>query len=163
MSAARGRGATTGPTRVILGIGLLLVVVYGALGIRAWLRNQQTLGRIEELRQEMLTARVTADSCQGDLAVAESRFRQKDAEVDSLRREVEAAERRQPDGSRGVDAREYDAYLETFEAYNAAVSDWEARASGIREMEERCTQLILRHNLLADSLRRAVEAAGIEM
>ena len=75
-------------------------------------------------------------------------FRQKDAEVDSLRRAVEAAEERQPDGSRGVAADEYDAYLVTFERYNTSVAEWEIQVDGIRETEATCRELVVRHNLL---------------
>lgn len=158
-----GRSSFTGPTRVILGVGLLLALVYTVFGVRAYLRNQATLDAIEGLRQEVLVARTAADSCASQLALAESVFRQMDAEVDSLRRAVEDAEERRPDGTRGVAADEYDAYLETFERYNASVGEWEVLASGIRETEVECRDLVLRHNLLTDSLRRALDDAGIEL
>ena len=159
----RGRSAFSGPTRIIVGVGLTLAVVYTAFGVRAYLRNQSTLDTIEGLREEVLEARAAVDGCSGDLALAESVFRQKDAEVDSLRRAVENAEDRQPDGSRGVAAVEYDAYMETFDRYNTSVAEWETQVSGIRETEARCRELVLRHNLLTDSLRQALEEAGIEL
>lgn len=162
MSARPRRpSASAGPTRWIVGLFLLLAAVYTALGVRAWLRNQRTLAYIEDLRGEVMAARTAADGCASELALAESVFRQQDAEVDSLRRVVESAEAPLPGGGRGVDAREYDAYLESFDEYNAAVGEWEAQVEGIRTREGECRTLVERHNLLTDSLRRVLEENGI--
>ncbi|HSG48214.1 MAG TPA: hypothetical protein VLA43_10400 [Longimicrobiales bacterium] len=160
-SAPRRRSASAGPTRFIIGFFLLLAAVYTAFGVRAWLRNQRTLEAIEALRGEVLAARTAADACTSELALAESVFRQQDAEVDSLRRVVDAAEAPLPGGGRGVPAEGYDAYLESFQEYNAAVGEWEAQVEGIREREEACRGLVERHNVLADSLREVLEENGI--
>jgi hypothetical protein len=53
--------------------------------------------------------------------------------------------------------------METFDRYNTSVAEWETQVSGIRETEARCRELVLRHNLLTDSLRQALEEAGIEL
>lgn len=160
-STSRARSVARGPTRFILGFFLLLAAVYTAFGVRAWFRNQRTLGDIEALRGEALQARTAADACTSELALAESVFRQQDAEVDSLRRVVDAAEEPLPGGGRGVAAEGYDTYLESLEEYNAAVAEWEAQVEGIRSREEECRGLVERHNFLADSLRRVLEENGI--
>lgn len=159
--ASRGRSASAGPTRFIIGFFLVLAAVYTALGVRAWLRNQRTLEAIEALRGEVLTARAATDACTSELALAESVFRQQDAQVDSLRRVVDAAEGPLPGGGRGVPAEGYDAYLESFDEYNAAVGEWEAQVEGIREREGMCRGMVERHNVLTDSLRQVLEENGI--
>lgn len=158
-SARRARG----PVPYVVGFFALLAAVYAVFGFRAWLQNQRTLQSIEALRSEVLEARVAADRCASDLSLAESVFRQKNAEVDSLRREVDAAERPLPGGGRGVDAEGYDDYLATFDRYNAAVGEWERQADEIREREGACRELVESHNLLADSLRRVLEENGIRL
>lgn len=152
-----------GPVPYVVGFFVLLAAVYAVFGFRAWLQNRRTLESIEALRGQVLEARVEADRCTSDLALAESVFRQKNAEVDSLRRAVEAAERPLPGGGRGVDAEGYDDYLVTFDRYNAAVREWETQAGEIREREGACREFVERHNLLADSLRRVLEENGIRL
>jgi len=146
-----------------VGFFLLLTAVYATLGFRAWLRNQRTLEEIEALRGEVFAARASAESCTADLAVAESEFRLRNAEVDSLRRRVRGSEEPLAEGGRGVPAEEYDAYLEAFDEYNASVAEWEARAEALREREGACREAVERHNLLADSLRRVLEENGIQL
>ena len=53
--------------------------------------------------------------------------------------------------------------METFERYNSSVEEWEAQVEGIRAAEASCRELVLRHNQLADSLRTALDEAGIEL
>lgn len=155
--------ATRGPTRWIVGFFVLLTAVYATLGFRAWLRNQRTLEAIEALRGEVFQARSAAESCTTDLAVAESDFRQRNAALDSLRLRVRGSEEPLPQGGRGVPAEEYDAYLEAFDEYNASVAEWESGVEALREREGACRELVERHNLLADSLRRVLEENGIRL
>lgn len=157
----RRRSASAGPTRFIIGFFLVLAAVYTVFGVRAWVRNQRTLEAIEALRSEVLEARAATDACTSELALAESVFRQQDEVVDSLRSAVDAAEEPLPGGGRGVPAEGYEAYLESFREYNAAVGEWEAQVEGIREREETCRGLVERHNVMADSLRRVLEENGI--
>lgn len=157
------RGATRSPAPFILGLGLLVVLVYLFFGVRAHLRNQQTLESIEALRGRVVAARSAVDACNLELAHAETVLRETDALADSLRRAVEAAEEPRADGSRGVDARIYDDYMATFERYNATVAEWESQASEIRAAENECADLIRRHNLIADSLRRLLKEHRIEL
>lgn len=152
-----------GPVPYVVGFFVLLAAVYAVLGFRAWLANQRTLEAIESLRGDVMAARAGADRCASDLALAESVFRQKNAEVDSLRRAVDTAEEPLPGGGRGVPAEGYDDYLETFDRYNAAVAEWDEQAEDLREREGACRELVERHNLLADSLRRVLEANGIDL
>lgn len=162
-TASRRSSSTAGPTRWIVGFFVLLAAVYTAFGVRAWLRNQRTLAYIEALRGEVMVVRAQADACTSELALAESVFRQQNAEVDSLRRAVDAAEQPLAGGGRGVDARGYDEYLESFRDYNAAVGEWESQVSAIREREAACRRLVEEHNVMADSLRTALEGAGIRL
>ena len=160
---ATGSRGPRGPVPYVVGFFILLAAVYAVLGFRAWLGNQRTLDAIESIRGDVMAARAEADRCASDLALAESVFRQKNAEVDSLRRAVDAAEEPLPGGGRGVAAEGYDDYLVTFDRYNAAVGEWEEQAEEIREREGACRELVERHNLLADSLRRVLEENGIDL
>jgi hypothetical protein len=62
-----------------------------------------------------------------------------------------------------VAAEGYDDYLATFDRYNATVAEWDEQAEDLREREGACRELVERHNLLADSLRRVLEANGIDL
>lgn len=89
------------------------------------------------------------DACRNELAYQEMLFRRFDAVVDSLESDVRSYE---SDG--GVPQARYDEYLERFEGYNDSVAAWEGRAEELRGTEQRCRDLVLDHNALADSLRR---------
>ena len=108
-----------------------------------------------------MAARAQADACTNQLALDESVFQRTNTTVDSLRRVVDAAEEPLPDGGRGVDAREYEAYMESFEEYNRSVEDWESQAEGLRARQAECSGLIEYHNRTADSLRTLLEASGL--
>lgn len=157
------RSATATPTRVILGAGALLVLVYAGFGYRAHLRNQEILEGIETLRGQVFEVRSAADSCSTELAVAESGFRTFEATVDSLRRAVDGAEEALPGGGRGVAAEGYEAYMASFNEYNAAVAEWETREESLRAIEARCRELVERHNALTDSLLEMLDENGIEL
>lgn len=156
-----GSSAFAGPTRVILGGLAVLALVYLFFGVRAWMRNQRTLEEIERVRSAVLAARAEADACTSRLALDESVFQRTNATVDSLRAVVNDAEEPLPEGGRGVDAREYEAYMESFDAYNRTVEDWEAQAEGLRARQAECTELIEYHNRMADSLRTLLEESGV--
>ena len=157
------RSATATPTRVILGAGALLALVYAAFGYRAHLRNQGILEGIEALREEVFEVRSQADSCASELAMEESEFRTFRRTVDSLRAAVDAAEAPLPGGGRGVAAEGYDAYLASFNAYNTAVAEWETREEGLRDTEARCRELVERHNALTGALSDRLREHGIEL
>jgi hypothetical protein len=59
-----------------------------------------------------------------------------------------------------VDAEEYEAYMEDFNAYNEGVGRWESQARSVRDREEECRQLVMRHNVLVDSLRTVLRDNG---
>lgn len=102
------------------------------------------------LRQELALFRAAADSCNDAYAVLEADFRRYEARVDSLREAVRDYESRDPDG---VPGEAYPEYLETFDAYNDAVPEWEARTDSLATQRDRCRSLTERHNALADSAR----------
>lgn len=159
MSRYGGRQASPGKF-ILVGV-VVLGLVYFAFGFRAWMEKQRQLDRIEALREDVFQARSDADACTSRLALDESIFRQTNASLDSLRSAVEGAEEPLPDGGRGVDAEEYEAYMEDFNAYNEGVERWEAEAQSVRDREEECRQLVLRHNLLVDSLRNVLRDSGL--
>lgn len=164
MSSRGSRGSSfSGPTRVIFGLLAVLTVVYAAFGFRAWLRKQETLAEVERLGAVVLQARTDAESCTSQLALDESVFERTNQALDSLRNEVEGAEQALPDGTRTVDADEYDAYMESFREYNRSVDEWEAQAEGLRAREDRCRALVGFHNVMADSLRRFIQRTGVEL
>lgn len=140
-----------GRRRRLLMIAGILVVLGGLL---AYLTTSLEQGRERDellaLADSVAALRTAADVCMGDLARAETEFRQFDAEVDSLRSRVDRYEGLDPEG---VPAEEYDAYLQTFDRYNASAGEWASRADSLRLREGRCRALVERHNLFADSLR----------
>jgi hypothetical protein len=113
----------------------------------------------ERLRGELAELREAATSCVADVAHAESVFRDFNARVDSLRERVRDFESLD---TRGVPNAEYDAYLVAFEQYNDSVSAWRGRADSLESDSERCQVIVGRHNALADSVRRMMEARARE-
>ena len=102
------------------------------------------------LREDLAVFRAAADSCNDAYALLEEDFRLYEARVDSLRQAVRDYESHDPNG---VPGEEYPAYLETFDAYNEAVPEWEARTDSLETQRDRCRSLTERHNALADSAR----------
>jgi hypothetical protein len=49
---------------------------------------------------------------------------------------------------------QYQAYLETFDAYNDSVDAWGARERQLRAADTSCRNVILGHNSLRDSLQQ---------
>jgi hypothetical protein len=62
----------------------------------------------------------------------------------------------------GVPQAEYQAYLESFEAYNDSVAAWQSRADSLRAMEAACRALVEAHNVLGDSIRHKQEEMRAE-
>jgi hypothetical protein len=145
-----------------VGAGLALALFYFVLGYRAHLRNQRVLDQVEALGAEVQAARAAADGCVNDLAMAESLFRQTQADADSLKAQVEAAEQPLPGGGRGVDAQAYETYMADVGDYNAAVERWEAQGEEVEARDQECRALVERHNLLLDSLRALMAEHGLE-
>ena len=146
---------------MILGAALALGLVYFVLGYRAHLRQQRILDRIESLGAEVQAARIAAEGCANDLAMAESLFDQTRQDTDSLKAAVESVERPLPDGGRGVDAGSYDEYMADVGDYNDAVARWEAQGETVLTRREACRLLVERHNLLVDSLRALMAEHGL--
>ena len=109
----------------------------------------------ERLRAQLAELRAASTECLAELAEAESTFRDFNARVDSMREIVREYEELD---SRGVPNAQYDAYLETFGRYNDSVSVWQGRADSLENSTERCQIIVGRHNALADSVRRMMEA-----
>ena len=134
---------------------VVIVLVAAAFSLDAKLDRRRAMDRILAMRDSLGQLRLRVDSCQTSLAREETDFRRFDAEVDSLRREVRDFE---AEDAAGVPEEMYDEYLAAFDRYNEAVPVWEALADTLRSHETDCRSLVERHNLLADTLRRRVEA-----
>jgi hypothetical protein len=106
--------------------------------------------QLAPLREELALFRAAAASCNDAYAVTEADFRLYEARVDSLRQAVRHYEALDPNG---VPGEEYPEYLETFDAYNEAVPEWEARTDALEAQRDRCRSLTEQHNALADSAR----------
>lgn len=106
--------------------------------------------QLAPLREELALMRAAADSCNDAYAVMEANFRVYEARLDSLRQAIRDYESLDPNG---VPGEEYPEYLETFDAYNEAVPEWEARTDALEAQRVRCLPLTEQHNALADSAR----------
>lgn len=132
--------------RVLLPTLVVLVVASVAFEVR---RRAQPTDPGVQLRNDLLRARASADSCASALAEAEARFRAYDAHVDSLRGAVRGFEALHPDG---VPADSYPSYLAAFDSYNVAAAGWQARADSLQASWAACAEAVERHNALADSV-----------
>ena len=58
--------------------------------------------------------------------------------------------------TRGVAQEQYQAYLETFTAYNDSVDAWGARERQLRAADTSCRNVILEHNSVRDALQQVL-------
>lgn len=139
---------------------LLLFVLTAAVlaGMALYARHYaQPRRRARALQDDLHIARLAVDSCRMTLSRAEAEFRAYDDRVDSLRGRVRDYESLRPGG---VPVDSFDAYMKTFGRYNDAVPEWQARADSLRGHWQRCRDLALTHNQLADSLRNLLVEIG---
>ena len=142
-------------------LGTVAAVALLASGSMRILDRQRTVREINGLREELYRARVGADRCRSSLTNSESSLRELTASLDSLRARVDSFETAEG-GRRGVQAAQYDEYLEVFDSYNDSVGVWEARERRLRSAETACRATIEGHNALSDSLQRLLANAGID-
>lgn len=110
---------------------------------------------VERLRTELAALRAASNECVAVVAEAQGEFEAYNERVDSLREEVRDYEALD---ARGVPGEEYADYLETFEAYNLSVPGWREQADSLSARREACEALVMRHNALADTIRRLAAA-----
>lgn len=139
---------------------LITVSIVGAIAIVAsdLLVPPSPEEQLRGLRPELAALRAAADSCTTALAREEARLRASDARLDSLKRRIDAFETLD---SRGVPADSYDAYLETFNAYNAGVPDRTVAAETLQAHWRACRAIAERHNGIADSARAIAVELGL--
>jgi hypothetical protein len=130
------------------------------VGLLAWAmtiaRERRAERReVERLRTELAALRTASNECVAGVAQAQGEFEDYNERVDSLLDEVRDYEALD---TRGVPGERYAEYLETFDAYNLSVPGWREQADSLSAQREACEALVLRHNTLADSVRRLAEA-----
>ena len=139
---------------ILRGLAVLVLVASAVLAVRSIADRRRTAREIRDLRDDIYVARVAADSCRNAVAYAELSFRRFGDAVDSVRGQVRGFEALD---ERGVPEERYDEYLEVFNAYNDSVALWDDRVAQLRADEAACRDIIDRHNLLADSLRKRLQ------
>jgi hypothetical protein len=144
--------------RIFLVLAGVAVAVGAVEGGYRLVERHRTMQELRGIRDQLYTARVSADSCRNELAYAERLFQRYDTLVDSLRRDV----RRYEEAAGGRVPRErYDEYLKHFDAYNDSVASWHLKADSLQRRQTACRNLARAHNVLADSLRRRLLEEGI--
>ncbi len=139
-------------------VGAVVVGLLILLGAQRIMERQQTVAEIERLREDLYRSRLASDRCLGSLQTSETALRSLRTTIDSLRLEVGTYET----AAGQVPQSRYDEYMGVFEEYNDSVSVWEGRERRLRSAEAQCRTTIERHNALGDSLRAALDEAGIE-
>ena len=132
-----------------------VVIVGGVWGVASLFDTSDERERLEAMREELRVRRAVVDSCRVAVSREEMGFQEYDRRVDSLRRRVDRYESMDPGG---VPADSYRVYMDAFESYNRAVPDWTARADTLQAHWSSCREAIRVHNVLADSLRRSLDA-----
>lgn len=143
----------------LLSVAALVMLAFFALGVGRIVDRQRTADRINEFREELYRARVSADRCRGSLQTSEASLLSLRSTIDSLRVRVDSFETLD---TRGVPAERYEEYLGTFDQYNDSVEVWEGRERRLRTADSACRATIERHNALTDSLQRILSDAGID-
>jgi hypothetical protein len=144
--------------RIALAIVALLVLIGGIDRGRAWLAHRARVFEIERLRVRVVDLRSDVESCRTALDRERNDFDRYRASVDSLRETIRVYESLD---ERGVPADRYEAYLETFRRYNQSLPGWRARADSLTAHDDICRDLTVEHNVVAESLRANLEAAGV--
>jgi hypothetical protein len=139
---------------LIVLVAVAALVIIAALAGSPILERNRRAGEIQELRSALDRSRMSADSCKLALAMEQEEFLQFDRRVNSLRTEMKSYE--DPEQG-GVPQETYTEYLQSFEAYNNAVEDWQTRADTLQARDARCRALVEAHNALGDSIRRIQE------
>lgn len=140
---------------LIVGIALAGALGLTGWGVRAAMEGRALQEDLDAFRTDLAIHRAEANACQVALAEEEAAFHEYDERVDSLRGEVRGFEALD---DRGVPGQRYGEYLEAYDEYNASVPDWQERADSLQALWEACQEAVHRHNALADSLRRWLEA-----
>lgn len=147
---------TEGGPRFWLGVLAVCVGIVAVVWVvTSFFDRSDERDRIEALREELRESRAVVDSCRQSVSREEMSFQEYDRRVDSLRQRVDRYESMTPGG---VPADSYPRYMEAFDSYNRAVPDWAARADTLQAHWSACRETIREHNVLADSLRRLLEA-----
>jgi hypothetical protein len=133
-----------------VGLPVLAGVLISAALVYRFTRPPSFRERVEPLVTHIAEYRTAVELCQNTLARNSRRLDSYDEQLDSLRLRVQALERMDP---RGVPRDSYETYLESFDAYNAAVPGWAERADTVQAQYARCRAVTETHNRLADSLR----------
>jgi len=137
--------------RILMGLGALGAIIAVGLAGGSILERNRFNQEMGLLRDALLRARFSVDSCKMSLAQEEQRFLLFDEVVDSLHIELRSME---DPAQGGVPEAQYPEYLEIFDSYNDSVEAWDARAGTLRANEAACRKIIQGHNALGDSLRR---------
>jgi hypothetical protein len=143
------------PLIVMFAISLIAFLAIAAVD---FLTPEPPEEQLRRLRQGMLALRASADSCQAALAREEAGLRASDARFDSLKNAIDFYESLDP---RGVPADSYEAYLETFRAYNEGIPERAAAGDSLQLHWQTCSEIVAQHNAIADSARAIAEGLGL--
>lgn len=137
-----------------MSLGALAIVIIAGVAGGSILERNRFNREMELLREDLLHARFSVDSCKMYLAQEEQRFLMFDEFVDSLHTQLRSFE----DPSQGgVPEAQYPEYLKVFDRYNDSVAVWEGRADALQASEAVCREIVEGHNALGDSIRRRLE------
>jgi len=142
------------PRPALIIAGLILLASLAVSIPRQW-RTAAVNSRVAAVRAMLDSLRAEIRSCIVELDVRQAAFEEIDRHVDSLRALVDSYE--SPEGT--VEAEDYGAYLEAFDAYNAAIAEWTSRADSLRAGSTACREITDRHNAIADSATAAFREA----
>ncbi len=146
------------PRRPLVVMAAISVVALAIIALVDLLTPVPPTEHLHRLRLELRALRTAADSCRAALAREQAELRASDARLDSLRRAIRFYESLDP---RGVPADSYDIYMNAFEAYNAGVPGRAAAGDTLAAHWRACTEIVVRHNAIADSARAVARQLGL--
>ena len=137
-----------------MSLGAFAIVIMVGMAGGSILEQNRFNREMELLREDLLHARFSVDSCRMYLAQEEQRFLMFDEFVDSLHTRLRSFE----DPSQGgVPEAQYPEYLEVFDRYNDSVAVWEGRADALQATEAVCREIVEGHNALGDSIKQRLD------
>ncbi len=145
------------PSRPLVITGTISLVAILVMVLVDLIRPVPPTDRLRSLRDTMAALRVAADSCRTALEEEEAALRMSDASLDSMRGRISFYESLDP---RGVPADSYEAYIRTFNEYNARIPARAAAGDTLGAHFDSCREITERHNIVADSALNIARELG---
>lgn len=143
---------------ILAGAVVLISLVTGAVSIVGQMVDNSIRAQAEQLRDSVREARADLADCLDGLDGEERRFRSHERTTHFLRDRVDELEALD---ERGVPRDRYEEYLDVFDRYNEAVTEWERLGNALQDLSATCRAFAEEHNERVGALTDFLEAEDL--